>query len=73
MPTMFNTLVPIFGLIVLGYGLKRSKIFADPLRDRIEALVCWLLLPAFLVGKLANPNLSEFDILPMSLSMARTT
>lgn len=73
MSTIFYALVPIFGLIVLGYALKRAQIFPESLWGGIEALVYWLLLPALLVGKLADTNLSEFDVLPMSASMAGAT
>ena len=65
--------MPIFGLIILGYALSRSEMFPDTLWGGIRALVYWLLLPALLVEKLANTNLSVFDILPMSTSMAGAT
>jgi malonate transporter len=73
MPTMLSALAPVFGLIILGYGLKRARVFPDTLWDGIEALVYWVLLPSLLVVKLGNTNLSEFDILPMAASMAGAT
>lgn len=73
MPTMLSALAPVFALIILGYALKRAHVFPDTLWDGIEALVYWLLLPALLVVKLGNTDLSEFDVLPMAASMAGAT
>jgi malonate transporter and related proteins len=73
MPTMLSALAPVFALIILGYGLKRANAFPDTLWDGIEALVYWLLLPALLVVKLGNTDLSEFDVMPMAASMAGAT
>lgn len=70
---MVSALAPIFALILLGYGLKRISLFPDGLWDGIEALVYWLLLPALLVVKLGNTDLSAFDVLPMATSMAGAT
>jgi len=73
MPTMLSALAPVFALIMLGYGLKRARVFPDSLWDGVEALVYWLLLPSLLVVKLGTTDLSEFDVLPMAGSMAGAT
>ena len=73
MPTMLSALAPVFVLILLGYGLKRARVFPDTLWSGIEALVYWLLLPALLVLKLGDTDLSAFDVMPMAASMAAAT
>ncbi len=73
MPTMLSALAPVFLLIMLGYGLKRARVFPQSLWDGIEALVYWLLLPALLIVKLGNTDLSGFDVLPMTLAMVGAT
>jgi malonate transporter and related proteins len=70
MPTILSALAPVFALIILGYGLKRARVFPDSLWDGVEALVYRLLLPALLVVKLGNTDLSEFDVMPMAGAMA---
>ena len=70
---MLSALAPVFGLIILGYGLKRAGAFPDTLWDGVEALVYWLLLPSLLVVKLGNTDLSQFDVMPMAASMAGAT
>lgn len=73
MPTMLSALAPVFALIIVGYGLKRTGAFPDSLWHGIEVLVYWLLLPALLVVKLGNTDLSEFDVIPMAAAMAGAT
>lgn len=73
MPTMLSALAPVFALIIVGYGLKRTGAFPDTLWHGIEVLVYWLLLPALLVVKLGNTDLSDFDVIPMAVAMAGAT
>jgi malonate transporter len=70
MPTMLSALAPVFALILLGYGLKRAHAFPVTLWSGIEALVYWFLLPALLIVKLGNTDLSELDVIPMAAAMA---
>jgi malonate transporter and related proteins len=73
MPTILSALMPIFALIILGFVLKRARVFPDTLWDSIETLVYWVLLPALLVVKLGNTDLSRFDVLPMAASITGAT
>ena len=73
MQTMIPALGPVFLLILAGYGLKRIRFFPQTLWDGIEALVYWLLLPALLVVKLGNTDLSKFDVMPMAGAMTAAT
>jgi len=73
MPTMLSALAPVFALILLGYGLKRAHAFPVTLWSGIEALVYWFLLPALLIVKLGNTDLSELDVIPMAAAMAGAT
>ncbi len=73
MPTTLAALAPVFALILLGHGLKRARVFPDTLWEGIEALVYRLLLPALLIVKLGDTDLSGFDVAPMAAAMAAAT
>ncbi len=54
---MLEALLPVFALIALGYGLGRYELPNAHFWSGAARLTYFLLLPAFLVAKLANPSL----------------
>jgi malonate transporter len=48
MSTVINVLLPIFGLILLGYGCRRSGILGANAASELNRFVVWLCLPALL-------------------------
>jgi len=63
--TVFTTLLPIFGLILIGYLFNRYKFPGDAFWPLAEKLTYYALFPALLIVKLATANLKGIQILPM--------
>ena len=62
MLTVFAALVPVFMLIVLGFGLRRTWFKHDMIWTGLEQLVYYVLFPALLVDSLARANLASVPI-----------
>lgn len=62
MLTVFTALVPVFLLMVLGFGLRRSIMKQDPMWLGIENLVHYVLFPALLIDSLSRANLKSVPI-----------
>ncbi|OSJ37228.1 transporter, partial [Bradyrhizobium japonicum] len=63
MLTVFAALVPVFLLIVLGFGLRRALMKQDIMWIGVENLVYYVLFPALLIHSLARANLKSVPIL----------
>jgi len=63
MLTVFAALVPVFMLIVLGYGLRHTLLKHDMTWTGLEQLVYYVLFPALLVTSLARAKLASVPIL----------
>ena len=61
--------VPAFGLIVLGWVLKRRLLPDDRVWAGIERLVFWVLTPALLVSAIAPLRLAELPLGRMMLTI----
>jgi len=64
--TAVAVLLPVFGLIVLGYVLRRSRFLADSFWAPAGKLAYFVLLPALLVDTLAAAPLQDLQIGAMS-------
>ncbi len=62
MLTVFASLVPVFLLIVLGYGLRRILLTDDAYWIGLEQLVYYVLFPALLIDTLGHANLSSVPV-----------
>ncbi len=62
MLAVFAALVPVFLLIVLGYGLRRSLIKDGSHWTAIEQLVYYVLFPALLIDTLARAPLDDVPV-----------
>lgn len=62
MLTVFASLIPVFLLIVLGYGLRRILLPKDDHWIGLEQLVYYVLFPALLIGTLGRANLSSVPV-----------
>lgn len=62
MLTVFAALVPVFLLIVLGFGLRRTLMQTDVMWIGVENLVYYVLFPALLIDTLARANLTSVPI-----------
>jgi len=57
MSAVVAALIPVFAVILLGWGLRRSGFPGDALWAPLERLVYFVLFPALLVGTLARTEL----------------
>lgn len=62
MAAILAALLPVFLLIVMGYGLRRSLLKQDAHWIGLERLVYFVLFPALLIETLARANLSSVPI-----------
>ncbi|WP_440997506.1 AEC family transporter [Arhodomonas sp. SL1] len=65
-------LVPIFALIALGHGLRRTGFPARGFWPELERLVYYLLFPALLVETLATANVDAGRVMPVAAAVVTT-
>lgn len=73
MAAVLAGLVPVFGVILLGYGLARRARFDDRLWPGVERLVYWVLFPALLCERLATATFPAGDALPLAVALGGST
>lgn len=66
---MINAILPIFGLIIIGYAIKKSPFLRDSFWEDAEKITYFLLFPALLISKISTADLSETDVQPLILSL----
>ncbi|WKN43714.1 AEC family transporter [Tunicatimonas pelagia] len=62
---MSIALLPVFGVVVIGLGLRRIKFPGDAFWPYSDRLTYFVLFPALLINKLATANLNRPELLPM--------
>ena len=70
---VFNSLLPVFLLIVLGKGLTRTSFFTPDLARDINRLTYWVALPALLIDKISNATFSSDEVSRISLLLILAT
>jgi malonate transporter and related proteins len=70
---VFGALVPIFILILLGYGLRRRRIVPDEFWVSMEKLTYFIFFPLLLVDSLSKANLGDLQVIPMALALVSAT
>jgi malonate transporter and related proteins len=68
----FESLLPIFALIFLGFGLRWKGIIAEELWRGVELLGYWVFFPALLSETLIRADLRSLPISGVTLTMALT-
>lgn len=53
-----NIIVPVFGIIALGYGVGRMPLFEGDLHQRLSDFVMWVPIPALLFRVMAQADFS---------------
>ncbi len=66
---ILNGIVPVFLLIALGYGLKKSGFLPLPVWPPIEKFAIYVLYPGWLIPAIWHANLSGFSAGPVSLGV----
>ncbi len=69
----FSSLLPVFALIALGFGLRKGEIVPREQWQGIEYISYWLLFPALLITTLARARLSFGELSSFALSLLITT
>jgi len=69
MLSVVYALIPVFLIILLGAGLKRTAIFNDEAWSGFENLCYFVLFPILLVKTLATAELGSAEVLRFSLSL----
>ncbi len=59
MLAIFNSLFPVFLLITLGFGLKRTEFLSAPFWQGLEKLTYWILLPGLFFQNLATAKVGD--------------
>lgn len=73
MSPILVSLLPIFLLISLGYGLKRTSFDNDNFWFSLERLIYFVLFPALIIDNLEKADLSSLNIIPMSAALVLAT
>lgn len=72
MLSTFNSLLPIFALIVLGFILRKSGLIKTEQWRSVELICYWLLFPALLITTLSGANLNLGELAPYALALFAT-
>ncbi len=68
----FTSLLPIFTLIALGFGLRKSNMVPAGQWHGIESIAYWLLFPALLITTIARAELSFAELSSFAFSLLLT-
>ncbi|MGF1474245.1 MAG: AEC family transporter [Geminicoccaceae bacterium] len=72
MTVVFSALAPVFLMIVIGHGLRRSGVLDEAFWRGVEWLVYWILLPALLFIKAASADPGSLNLLGTALVIIPT-
>jgi predicted permease len=73
MLTVLEGLGPIFALILLGYGLRRSSFLPEPFWRPAEKLTYFILFPALLLHSVTTADLGSLEIGRLSAALLCAT
>lgn len=62
-------LVPVFAVIVLGYGLRRGRFVDEGFWSAAERITFYVFFPALLVASTAKADLAGLDVAAMALAL----
>lgn len=66
---LLNGLLPVFGIMMLGFILRKSVLTEDAQWVPIEKITFLVLMPAFIIITLAKADMSELAIWPFVLTL----
>jgi malonate transporter and related proteins len=64
MITALGAIIPVFGVIAIGFAAKRFKLIPDTSWPAVNSFGYWLLYPAFLYSTVASADFSGPETLP---------
>jgi predicted permease len=65
---VFTSLLPVFLLIMLGYGLRRFEVVPENLWRGVELLGYWAFFPGLLTTTMARADLASIELSAVSLT-----
>ncbi|WP_205836953.1 hypothetical protein [Neorhizobium sp. T25_27] len=65
---VFQSVLPIFLLVLLGVGLKRAPIINADFWDGLEQCSYWVMFPALLFSTMAKADFSNTETLTVSFA-----
>lgn len=72
MIVVFESILPIFALVVLGFSLRKGNFVPADHWRTVEDLCFWIFFPALLVTTLAEANLATIELGPFTLTLLFT-
>jgi predicted permease len=69
---VFESLLPIFLLIALGFGLRRSGIAPEEMWRGIELVAYWVFFPALLAKTMIEADLRSMELTRLAFVMLAT-
>lgn len=72
MLSIYASLLPVFMLIAIGFGLRKLNVIPEEQWRGIERLVFWILLPALLILVLADASLGIGEALTFAMAILGT-
>jgi predicted permease len=70
---VFNSLAPVFLLILVGKLISRAPFFSDGLSRNLNRLTYWVALPALLLDKVTNATFDSGEVSRISLLLILAT
>lgn len=64
MIAIFESILPVFAVVLLGFGLRRGGVIATGQWRSVEDLCFWVLFPAILIKVLATADFSQLQLGP---------
>jgi malonate transporter len=69
MTTTFLALLPVFIVILIGWGLRRFKVIQDEQWIALDRLCYYVLFPAIIFKEIASADFSNVPVLQMAMAM----
>lgn len=69
MLTAFENILPIFAIVMLGFGLRKSNFVAADKWQIVDELCFWILFPALLASTMINADFSQIELGAVSIVM----
>jgi predicted permease len=73
MTSVLTALLPVFTLIALGYGMRRSGFAPDGFWAPAEKVTYYVFFPALVIHSTAKADIAGLSVLPMAGSLAAAT
>ena len=70
MPVVFTTIAPIFLIIILGFCLRRTRLFPADAWPPVERITYYVLFPSLLFVSLATADMNDLPVLEMAIGVA---